>query len=54
MIDGQHSKLLRRLNLFALNGEAGKKQLLLLEREMERELELELYLEQEREQDLEL
>lgn len=48
MIDGQHSKLLRRLNLFALNGEAGKKQLLLLEQELEPEQELEL------EQDLEL
>lgn len=47
MIDGQHSKLLRRLNLFALNGEAGKKQLLLLE------LELELDLEQELERELE-
>lgn len=48
MIDGQHSKLLRRLNLFALNGEAGKKQLLLL-----LELELELDLEQELERELE-
>lgn len=52
MIDGQHSKLLRRLNLFALNGEAGKKQLLLLERELDLEQELEPELELE--QDLEL